>query len=173
MNDFEEMLLHHIATTSLCFAYIFGNMLYIGSLIAYLHNVSDVVGKVVKLLNSTIYQDASAVSFIVCMFVWFVTRNWSLPQLIYHIFTTLKYPPGLEQFQPYIFLNGVFLCVLCALHYYWFAMFCRILLKYAITGKADDDQNKVEKKSGSTATTTNATASSSPRKGKGRPEKLD
>jgi len=87
INDFEEMLLHHIAAVCLYFSYIFGNMLYIGSVIAYLHDLADIFGKICKGLNATVYQDSSAVFFVMCMIVWFATRIFSLPQMIYFIFT--------------------------------------------------------------------------------------
>jgi len=41
-GDFEEMLLHHIATSSLYFGYIFSNHIGIGSVIAFLHDIADI-----------------------------------------------------------------------------------------------------------------------------------
>ena len=145
MNDFEEMLLHHIAANCLYFCYIFSNIMGIGSVIAYLHDLADITGKLCKLLNATIYQNTSAVAFVACMVVWFVTRILALPQMIYFIFTDCNYTPSLQQFQPFIYLNGIFLSVMCVLHYYWFAMFFKILGRYISTGKGDDLQNRVEK----------------------------
>lgn len=55
MSDFEEMLLHHIATVALYFCYIFGNMLTIGAVFAYLHDIADIFGSLCKLLNATVY----------------------------------------------------------------------------------------------------------------------
>ena len=144
MNDFEEMFLHHTAAVCLYFAYIFGNMLYLGSVVAYLHDLADIFGRLCKGLNATIYQDSSAIFFVMCMIVWFATRIYSLPQMIYFILTKCIYPPELEQFQPYIYLSGIFLSVMCALHYYWFAMFIKILSRYVKTGEAKDDQNNLE-----------------------------
>ena len=48
------------------------------------------------------------------------------------------------QFQPYIYMNGLFLSIMCCLHFYWFVMFFKILGRYILTGEADDVQNKVE-----------------------------
>jgi Sec-independent protein secretion pathway component TatC len=127
MNDFEEMLLHHIAAVCLYFSYIFGNMLYIGSVIAYLHDLADIFGKICKGLNATIYQDSSAVFFVCCMITWFATRIYTLPQMIYFIYTKCIYPTELERFQPYITFSAIFLSTMCALHFYWFAMFIKIL----------------------------------------------
>ena len=55
MSDFEEMLLHHIAAVALYFCYIFGNMLTIGAVFAYLHDIADIPGALCKLLNATVY----------------------------------------------------------------------------------------------------------------------
>ena len=98
MNDFEEMLLHHIAAISLYFCYIFGNMLGVGSVIAFLHDLADILGKASKLLNSTIYQNGSVVAFLCCICVWGYTRIFWLPQMIYFIFTDLRFKGDLQQF---------------------------------------------------------------------------
>ena len=91
MNDFEEMLLHHIAAVCLYFAFIYGNVVPLGAVIAYLHDLADIFGSMCKGLNATIYQDSSAVIFIICMIVWFVTRIVSLPSIIYSVFTKFEF----------------------------------------------------------------------------------
>ena len=138
------MLLHHIASFCLYFSYIFGNAHEVGATIAFLHDLADIPGNLCKALNSTTYQSSSAVVFIVCMCVWFVTRIYCLPQMIYKIFTDLKMDAEFAQFQPFIYLNGIFLTVMCFLHYYWFLMFFKILSRYVVTGEAKDEQNSVE-----------------------------
>ena len=72
------------------------------------------------------------------MIFWFATRIYALPQMIYFIITECRYPPELQHFQPYITLNAVFLSVMCSLHYYWFALFFKILGRYLKTGEAKD-----------------------------------
>lgn len=52
-GDFEEMLLHHIAANCLYFCYIFGNVVPIGAVIAYLHDIADIFGRLSKGLNAT------------------------------------------------------------------------------------------------------------------------
>ena len=144
-NDFEEMLLHHIAAFCLYFCYIYGNLVPFGAVIAYLHDLADVFGNLCKALNSSTYQDSSAFFFVMCMIVWFATRCIILPQMIYCIFNNYAYGPGLEHYQPFVTLNGVFLSVMLCLHYFWFAMFCKILSRYIIKGETEDTQNKVVK----------------------------
>lgn len=53
MNDFQEMLLHHIAAFCLYFCYIFGNVHEVGATIAFLHDLADIPGNMCKCLNST------------------------------------------------------------------------------------------------------------------------
>lgn len=55
MNDFEEMLLHHIAAICLYFSYIYGNVVPLGAAIAYLHDLADIFGTMCKGLNATVY----------------------------------------------------------------------------------------------------------------------
>lgn len=137
------MLLHHIAAACLYFCFIFGNVHELGATIAFLHDLADVPGNLCKCLNSTKYQGSSAVVFVTCMTVWFVTRIYLLPLIILKI-TSMSYEEQYAQFQPFVALNAVFLSVMCVLHYYWFAMFCKILSRYIVTGEAKDEQNKVE-----------------------------
>ena len=145
LNDFEEMLLHHIAAVCLYFAYIFSNFLIFGSMVAYLHDLADIFGKITKGLNATIYQTESGYAFFGVYFVWLYTRIWLLPQIIYFLFfdEKTKFAPAQAQFQPFIFLNAVFLSVMCILHYFWFGLFNKMLYVFIVYGKADDAQNKV------------------------------
>ena len=55
-NDYEEMFLHHVATCSLYFGYIFSNFMGIGSIIAYLHDIADIFAHGAKVFGSTKYQ---------------------------------------------------------------------------------------------------------------------
>ena len=169
-NDFEEMLLHHMAAISLYFCYIYGNMLPVGSTIAFLHDLADILGAASKMLNSTIYQNSSVVAFLGCTAVWFFTRILVLPNMIFFIFTC-EYQGDLYQFQPYIILNGCFLSIMFLLHCYWFTLFIKMISRFVKEGEAKDVQNDVEadqatnKQSGGAKTT-------SPSK-KGKSEKLE
>ena len=96
MNDYEEMLLHHLATVQLYVSFIIGNWMHYGVLIAYLHDLADLVGSLSKLLNALVFQDTSAVVFVCVMIVWFQTRIVTFSQIIYFIFTSLTMPAGME-----------------------------------------------------------------------------
>ena len=75
--------------------------------------------------------------------VWGVTRIYALPLMIYEIFNYVKYDPEFAQFQPFIMLHGIFLSVMCFLHYYWFCLFFKMIYGFAVTGEAKDAQNDV------------------------------
>ena len=91
MNDFQEMLIHHIAAVALYFSYIFGNILPYGSLVAYMHDLADIPINMAKVTNSTRYYTLSVVVFCVGVVVWFVTRLYSLPQVIYFLLVECKF----------------------------------------------------------------------------------
>ena len=55
MSDFHEMTLHHIAAVSLLFASSYGQFMGTGSVVAYLHDITDIFGCACKLFNCTIY----------------------------------------------------------------------------------------------------------------------
>lgn len=42
-NDFEEMLLHDFVTVSLFFGYVFSNLLPVGTMVAILHDICDIM----------------------------------------------------------------------------------------------------------------------------------
>ena len=54
-SNFNEMLLHHIATATLFFCCIYANQMGIGSVIAYLHDIADIFGNLVKCMTTTKY----------------------------------------------------------------------------------------------------------------------
>lgn len=129
-SDFYEMLLHHIATCALYFCMIFGNNLGVGCTIAYLHDIADIFGCLVKFTVSTNYQNATLVCFIVMMSTWLWTRLIVLPLLIYQIMVS-EFDPSVALF---VRINGVFLCVLQFLHAYWFYLFILMILHKVKTG---------------------------------------
>ena len=137
-SDFYEMLLHHIATCSLYFCMIYGNNMGIGCLIAYLHDIADIFGALVKCASTTKYANLTVLIFLIMMCLWFWTRLFVLPQIIYRIMTD-EFVPSVQLF---VKLNGIFLCVLQFLHIYWFYMFLAMLLHKLKTGEAEDLQNR-------------------------------
>lgn len=145
-SDFHEMLLHHIATNGLYFGFIFSNLMPIGATIAFLHDIADIFGMLSKGLSSTRFDTATLIVFALMMVLWAMTRLVWLPILIYNIYTNpvFSFAPGLEHFQPYITLNGVFLSFLQFLHAFWFYLFLVMIYNKITKGKVEDIQNKVK-----------------------------
>ena len=129
-SDHFEMLLHHIATVALYFCMIFGNNLGIGCVIAYLHDLADILGCLTKYMSTTIYGDLTLYTFVVMMCLWFWTRLYVLPQLIFRIMTD-DFDVLVHNF---VRLNGCFLLVLQFLHAYWFYMFILMAINKIKTG---------------------------------------
>ena len=144
-TDFYEMLLHHIATTSLYFGFIFSNLMPVGATIAWLHDIADVPANLSKGLSSTRFENTTVAVFAVMMVLWTVTRLYWLPILIYNIYTNpiFSFPPECSQFNVYIILNGIFLSVLQALHIFWYCLFLVMLFNKITKGKVEDIQSRV------------------------------
>ena len=135
--EFAEMFIHHIAANSLYFAYIYGNAFLFGSIVAYLHDLADIPANLGKSFGSTTLGGLTGVIGVFLVSIWFWTRIYLLPQIIYFISQT-KMDPSLERFSPFILLNMIFLGIMCVLHYYWFVLIVRMILRFATSGATDD-----------------------------------
>jgi hypothetical protein len=91
LSDWEEMMLHHIATSCLYFGYIFSNHQGIGAVIAFLHDIADIWATAAKGFNSTKYNTGAVICFVIMVITWFYTRLVVLPLVIYSIFTEYRY----------------------------------------------------------------------------------
>lgn len=138
-HDFAEMLLHHIAANCLYFSYITGNIIGFGSICAYLHDLADVPASISKVMASTRYEKTSVVCGLIMIAAWFWTRIYLLPQCIYHIFSTTVVQESMPEWSQYLYFSGIFLSIMCALHYMWFAMFFKIFYRFAVTGTVNVD----------------------------------
>jgi len=82
-NDFLEMALHHMVTLYLFTGCYVCNTWEVGAVIVLIHDIPDIGGYAVKLLAETNYKNTTAGAFVIMMGVWFYTRNFIFPQLIY------------------------------------------------------------------------------------------
>lgn len=78
-NDFIEMGLHHILTFYLFAGCYMCNAWEIGSIIAFQHDIADIMTNFTKALGETPYANTTIFFFIILMIVWFYTRCWLLP----------------------------------------------------------------------------------------------
>ena len=124
-NDFEEMLLHDVVTVFLFFGYIFSNLLPVGTMVAIVHDVCDIPGHLSKMLHSSTYSTISIIPFLTVQIMWVKFRLYCLPILIYHVYY-MTYPEDRSQFQPFMWINVIFLSTLLCMHIIWFGMFQRL-----------------------------------------------
>lgn len=138
-NDFVEMALHHI-----CAVYLYGglyllNVWEIGATIAFLHDIADIFANIVKFAGETSYDSVAAFCMVVHMSVWAWTRMVALPFCIYKIYET---PADIGVYAKPIFIY--LLSCMCALHFFWFYLFCRMIGRFCKDGKAEDIQSQTE-----------------------------
>jgi len=89
-NDWREMMLHHIAAVALYSGFILANIMGVGVFGACLHDRADYWVTITRFINS--FEKTSKITlitFVTMLFVWFYTRLFILPQLIYKV---LIYP---------------------------------------------------------------------------------
>jgi len=91
-SDFWEMNLHHVITISLFTSMILINMLPLGCFVSFLHNMSDILLILARLLSNTVYKISCYITMFLAIIVWFVMRNVALPYVTHeswkgHIFT--------------------------------------------------------------------------------------
>ena len=129
------MSLHHIVSIYLFGGCYLTNALECGMVVAFLHDIADITTNVVKFFSESIYPNICAVFFATHMLIWGWTRNIVLPfESIYYIYL---YCPtfGVEKGDVGIVCKPMFIYLLscmCLLHYYWYAMFIRMMRKFVL-----------------------------------------
>ena len=129
------MGLHHI-----CALYLYGgcyivNGWELGATIAFLHDIADIFGNLTRVVSESKVNSIIAPLFLFMMSVWFYTRIYVLPYLIWKIAVW----PGLvigTDFTKYFFCW--LLTCMFFLHVYWFSMFVKMLSKFIVSGEAVD-----------------------------------
>ena len=132
------MMLHHLVTVYL---YGFSHMTntLIGGPVAFLHNWADVVVSWTRVWGETEYKNIGGYSFVIAQIIWFYTRIYVFPQLIYASTLSLE----VYTYSSWIIaIFGGLLWCLYILHVYWFALMQGILLNFFLKGVAEDTVNK-------------------------------
>lgn len=73
-NDYIEMGLHHVIALFSCVGAYMLNIWETAILIAFIHDIAEVITTIVKTLAETHFHNASAFMFIYLMVTWFYTR---------------------------------------------------------------------------------------------------
>ena len=144
-SDAWEMIAHHCITITLLVASFLTNYTRIGSLILFIHDFSDVLLELAKVLNYTsqpksnnwikFYVDAL---FAVFMITFFVTRLVIFPKhVLYSLLTEGWEIYGCEWAGCYFFLG--LLGSLQCLHVFWFSLIARMTYRLLIVGQVEGD----------------------------------
>ena len=110
-SDSREILIHHIATTSLFPGYLFGNLMGLGSLIAFLHDIADNFVCTSRFFNSIGWNKATTFFYIILMTTWLYTRVLILPFLLYNGIMRFRLPQN-PDFLPFLACEMTFLTIL-------------------------------------------------------------
>lgn len=142
-TDFREMRIHHILTVCLYAGFMFGNLLAVGTVIAWFHDLADILVSCSRVANCTGYDKTTALFYFPLMMLWIHTRCIILPIYIYNI--TQHYTHPEPSLQPIVYIETVFLVLMCTLHYFWLVMLSKIGWKFIVKGVFKDTLNNVDK----------------------------
>jgi len=133
-SDFVEMTLHHLVTLLLYGSSYLLNMQEIGSTIAFIHDIGDVIINVSKMLSETLLWKYAAIPHASNIIVWGYTRLLVFPWVIY---TYVILPTDHD--HTIIKRNlATFLCILVVLHTYWYWLIFQIIIHYIKKGETKD-----------------------------------
>lgn len=137
-KDFQEQIIHHIATIFLiAFSYC-ANYVRVGTLVMLVHDSSDFLLESAKMFNYAGWRKTCDALFVVFAAVFLVTRLVVFPCRI--VYTAVV--DSLDVFSPYpgyYFFNGLLL-VLQALHIFWAWLILRMVHKFVFLGKVERDE---------------------------------
>lgn len=137
-NDWREMLLHHISALALYPGFIFSNVMGIGVVLAWLHDIADIFANITRLFNIIDWPVTGVVTFIMVMIVWAYTRLMILPTYIYYIITEFRFPDPVAHFQGFVWVELAFLMTMQCLHILWFGMFIKMGYRLIMKGERRD-----------------------------------
>lgn len=149
-SDFTEMMVHHVVTNALVFLSSYFRHQRIGSMVFWMHDISDVPVDLAKLANFVKWKTATVAAFFTLCIVWIITRLYAFPFIIWKAAFSQSIHMHALQGIPlhYLYLmHPVFtylLGMLILLHCFWFAMFIKMGYVLVTTGKAADYSEKSE-----------------------------
>ena len=148
-SDFREMLLHHIATVALYPGFQLANLMGVGAIVAWLHDISDVFVAISRALNSVGWDKCTAVTYTALMLSWVWTRVGVLPVIVYALVLggegTMPQNP---YHAPWLRLEMTFLSALLVLHVYWFYMLAQMGYRLLSKGQVKDTVNDLAAETG-------------------------
>ena len=143
-GDFNEMVAHHIVTNALVFLSSFFRQTRVGSMVFWMHDLSDVPVDLAKLANFVKWKTATEVAFGLLCFMWVFTRLYIFPFKIWSAIYSESYELMSGNLIPacyyYTYLPCflILLGILILLHFLWFSMFIKMGYLLYFKGQAHD-----------------------------------
>lgn len=97
-TDFWEMNLHHLLTIGLFGGMILMNAIYPGTIISFLHGISDITIAASRIGSHTEFKMSTRITFIVNTVLFIYLRNYVIPVYMFACWRGLVYPPELSQY---------------------------------------------------------------------------
>ncbi|NXS63959.1 CERS4 synthase, partial [Brachypteracias leptosomus] len=145
-KDFKQQIIHHMATITLISVSYCANLVRFGLIVMLVHDASDYILELAKMLHYTQQQRPCEVLFIVFSVVFIISRLVLFPLFTYYYFVT--------QFPLFLIscLINVFLMVLQLLHIFWSYLIIRMMFKIFLHGaERKDARSDTEESDGSEA----------------------
>lgn len=146
LNDWEMMVLHHVATNVLLVTSNYGSCYRYGAVVLIIHDIPDIAVCLVRTLVSLEGYTYSMLflGYFPLLITWGYFRLLYLPWVIYGIIFYCTYPPHLSDMNEYLKTQAFFLSSLFVMHIIWYKIFIEMGLKYVYTGKANDKIGDIE-----------------------------
>jgi hypothetical protein len=143
-NDWREMFLHHIAAVALYPGFIFSNIMGLGVVLAWLHDIADITVCICRISNILDLRLLTPITWFVMLITWGYTRIFILPLYIYATATEVKFPAPVEHFTIAIQLELCFLSIMQVLHIFWFYLFLLMGWRLVMKGEQKELINTIE-----------------------------
>jgi ceramide synthetase len=141
--DFVEMMVHHSTTCFLILSSLCMNYVRIGSLVLFLHYISDIPVYFTKIFVDTPLKLVTVTCYLSCLVSWAYLRLYVFPHYVIHsvIYDGAGEIPliGQESWAGFVFGLSLLLC----LHMYWYGLFLKIGWALLRTGKTVDMQANI------------------------------
>jgi len=129
--SFGDMMLHHIITIALIVYSFINNYVRIGSLVLFVHDISDICGSLSKITLHSKYDVITMISYCGLLITWIYFRLFVYP--FHVIYSALKQIPNpIHEYNKFLI---ILMASLVVLHVYWFCTFLLIFVNYVTTSE--------------------------------------
>jgi len=135
-KDFQQQVIHHLATLFLItFSYV-ANFVRVGSLVMAIHDISDIFLELAKCFVYAKWKVADDI-FTIFAIVFIISRIFVFPYCVLH--TTLVKSMWLYSPYPGYFFFNILLIILQCLHIFWAYIIISMAIRMARVGKLEKD----------------------------------